>query len=80
MNIEDLTQGQETSMSKKAQSLSQTAAGVYVISQDDIQRSGATSIPDLPRLMPGRNVAQTNSNIWAVSARVSTKGSPTNCR
>jgi hypothetical protein len=39
MNIEDLTQGQETSMSKKAQSLSQTAAGVYVISQDDNQRS-----------------------------------------
>jgi len=40
-----------------------------VITQDDIRRSGANNIPDLPRMVPGVNVAQISSNIGAISLR-----------
>jgi iron complex outermembrane recepter protein len=58
-----------TSVSKKEQTLSRAAAAVFVINQDDIRRSGATSIPDLLRMAPGVEVAQINANRWAVSIR-----------
>jgi iron complex outermembrane recepter protein len=58
-----------TSVSKREQKLSQTAAAVFVITQEDIRRSGATNIPDLLRMVPGLDVAQINANTWAVSAR-----------
>ena len=63
MNIE------VTSVSKKEQKLSQAAAAVFVISQEDIRRSGATNIPDLLRMVPGIHVAQLDANIWAISIR-----------
>ncbi|HEY6267970.1 MAG TPA: TonB-dependent receptor [Candidatus Acidoferrum sp.] len=58
-----------TSVSKKEQKMSQVAAAIFVITQEDIHRSGATNIPDLLRMVPGLNVAQINSNTWAISAR-----------
>lgn len=60
---------QVTSVSKREQKLSRTAAAIFVITQEDIQRSGATNIPDLLRMVPGLDVAQINANNWAVSAR-----------
>lgn len=69
MNLEDLMQVEVSSVSKKERSLAQTAAAIFVISQEDIARSGATSIPDLLRMVPGMDVAQINSNAWATSAR-----------
>jgi len=63
MNIE------VTSVSKKEQKLSRTAAAVFVITQEDIQRSGATNIPDLLRMVPGLQVAQINGDNWAITAR-----------
>jgi iron complex outermembrane receptor protein len=69
MNIEDLMNVKVTSVSAKEQKLSRTASAVFVITQEDIRRSGATNIPDLLRMVPGLNVAQVNSNSWAVSAR-----------
>ena len=68
-SIEDLMNIQVTSVSKKEQNLSQVAAAVFVISQEDIRRSGATVIPDLLRMVPGLDVAQINANTWAISAR-----------
>jgi iron complex outermembrane recepter protein len=68
-SLEDLMNVEVTSVSKKEQKLSRTAAAVFVISQEDIQRSGATNIPDLLRMVPGIDVAQINGNTWAVSAR-----------
>ena len=68
-SLEDLMNVQITSVSKKEQKLSQVAAAVFVISQEDIRRSGATKIPDLLRMVPGLDVAQINANTWAVSAR-----------
>jgi iron complex outermembrane recepter protein len=67
--LEQLLNTKITSVSKKEQTLSQTAAAVYVINQDDIRRSGAANIPDLLRLVPGVEVAQINANRWAISIR-----------
>ena len=63
MNIE------VTSVSGKEQKISQAAAAIFVITQEDIRRSGATRIPGLLRLVPGMDVSQINANTWAVSAR-----------
>jgi iron complex outermembrane receptor protein len=68
-SLEDLLNLQVTSVSKKEQKLSKTGAAVYVVTQEDIQRSGATNIPDLLRMVPGVNVAQINANSWAISVR-----------
>ena len=68
-SLEDLLNIQVTSVSKKEQKLSQTPAAVFVITQEDIRRSGATNIPDLLRMVPGLDVAQINANTWAISAR-----------
>jgi iron complex outermembrane receptor protein len=69
MNIEDLMNVKVVSVSKKEQKLSQTAAAIFVITPEDIRRSGATSIPDVLRMVPGINVAQINGSTWAISAR-----------
>jgi iron complex outermembrane recepter protein len=68
-SLEDLMNVQVTSVSKKEEKLSRTAAAIFVISTEDIQNSGATNIPDLLRMVPGMNVAQINANAWAISAR-----------
>jgi iron complex outermembrane receptor protein len=54
---------------KKMQRVQDVAAAVFVISQDDIHRSGATNIPDVLRMVPGIQVAQINANKWAITAR-----------
>ena len=69
VSLENLMNVEVTSVSKKEQKLSQVAAAIFVISQEDIARSGATGIPDLLRMVPGLNVAQINANTWAISAR-----------
>jgi iron complex outermembrane recepter protein len=69
LSVEDLMNVDVTSVSKKEQKASKTAAAIFVITKEDVRRSGATNIPDLLRLVPGLNVAQINANIWAISAR-----------
>src|SRR2546428_6945625 len=68
-SIENLMNVEVTSVSKKEQKLSQVAAAIFVITQEDIRRSGALNIPDLLRMVPGLDVAQINANTWAISAR-----------
>ncbi|HSB76317.1 MAG TPA: TonB-dependent receptor, partial [Terriglobales bacterium] len=51
------------------QELKNIPAAVYVITQEEIRRSGAASIPDLLRLVPGAEVAQIDNNTWAISIR-----------
>ncbi len=58
-----------TSVSKKDQPVQQTAAAVYVLTNEDIRRAGVTSIPDALRLVPGVQVAQVNAGEWAVGIR-----------
>lgn len=68
-SLEDLMNVQVTSASKKEQKLSEVPAAIFVISQEDIRRSGARNIPDLLRMVPGLDVAQINASTWAISAR-----------
>jgi iron complex outermembrane receptor protein len=67
--LEELMDIQLTSASRKEQRVGAVPAAVYVITQEDIRRSGMTTLPDVLRLAPGVQVAQINSNKWAVSIR-----------
>lgn len=69
LSLEELLQVTVTSVSRKPQSLSTSAAAVFVISQNDIQRSGARTLPDLLRMVPGLQIAQIDASTWAVTAR-----------
>jgi len=69
MSLEDLLNVQVTTVSKVPHSLLTSAAAIYVIDQDDIQRSGVNSIPELLKMVPGMSVAQLDANRWAISGR-----------
>jgi iron complex outermembrane receptor protein len=56
-------------VSRRPQRLSQTAAAVFVITQEDIRRSGVTSVPDALRLALGVQVAQISASQWAIGVR-----------
>jgi iron complex outermembrane recepter protein len=69
VSIEDLMDVEVTSASKKEQKLSRVAAAIFVITPEDIRRSGATSIEDALRIVPGLDVAEINGSTWAIGAR-----------
>ena len=69
LSLEELSNVQITSVSKRSEKASEAASAVYVITQEDIRRSGMTTIPELLRMVPGLNVAQSSSRQWAVSSR-----------
>jgi iron complex outermembrane receptor protein len=68
-SLEDLMNMEISSANRKEQRAEDVPAAVYIITHDDIRRSGMTSVPDLLRLVPGVQVAQINSNKWAISVR-----------
>src|SRR5580692_8412549 len=68
-SLEELMDIKVISASKKEESLFKTAAAIFVITQEDIRRSGMTRIPDLLRMVPGVDVAQIDGVGWAVSVR-----------
>ena len=69
LNVEDLMNVEVTSVARHAERLLDAASAIQVITQDDIRRSGATSIPEALRLADNLQVAQKNSHDWAISAR-----------
>ena len=69
LSLEDLLSTEVSSVAKKPQRVDESAAAVFVVSQDDIRRSGATTIPDILRMVPGMEVAQLPSGGAAVTAR-----------
>ena len=69
MSLEELLDLEITSISKKPQKWFKSPAAVFVITQEDIRRSGATSIPEVLRLAPGVHVARIDGNKWAISIR-----------
>ena len=69
LSLQELLEIEVTSVSKQAEPLSRAAAAIYVITSDDIRRSGASSIPQALRDVPGLHVAQIDSQKWAVSSR-----------
>jgi iron complex outermembrane receptor protein len=68
-SLEDLLAVEVTSVSKKEESLFRAPSAIAVLTGEDIRRSGATSIPDALRLVPGLHVAAIDGNKWAVTAR-----------
>src|SRR5258708_35895262 len=69
VSIENLMNMEVTSVSKKAQKLSQVAAAIFVITKEDIRRSGGTNIPDVLRMVPERDVAQVNRSARSIVSR-----------
>jgi iron complex outermembrane recepter protein len=70
LSLDDLMKVQiVTSVGKKEQNLNNAAAAIFVITQEDIQRIGATTLADALRLAPGVQVARYNSHGWAISIR-----------
>src|SRR5438876_2402588 len=67
--IETLLQIEVTSVARKSEKLSESPAAISVVTQDDIRRFGATSIPEALRLVPGLEVARLDASQWAISAR-----------
>jgi iron complex outermembrane receptor protein len=69
LSIQELMDLEITSVSRKPQKIAEAASAVYVISQEDIRRSGLTSIPEILRMAPGLHVAQITSSKWAITSR-----------
>ena len=69
LSLEQLGDVKVTTASKQPEKVWRTPAAIYVITQEDIRRSGATSIPEILRLAPGVEVSRTDSDHWAVGIR-----------
>ncbi|MBW2667507.1 MAG: TonB-dependent receptor, partial [Deltaproteobacteria bacterium] len=69
LSLDDLLQLEVTTVSRRAQKISESAAAITVITNEEIRRSGMTTIPDLLRMVPGLHVANIDANKWAVTAR-----------
>src|SRR5688500_5214629 len=69
MSVDELLNVEVTSVSRREEGLRNAAAAVAVITRDDLRRSGATTLPEALRLVPGLHVGRQNSNTWAVSSR-----------
>jgi len=69
LSLEQLGNIEVTTASKQPVKVSRTPAAIYVITQEDIRRSGATSIPEVLRLAPGVEVARIDAVKWSVGIR-----------
>ncbi|MDP1549981.1 MAG: TonB-dependent receptor [Nitrosomonas sp.] len=69
LSIEELMKIEVTSASRRSQKLSEVSSAIFVITQDDIRRSGATSIPEALRMAPGVEVARVGTDKWSISVR-----------
>ena len=69
LSIEELGNIQITSVSRHAERLSDAPAAIFVITREDIRRSGATRLPEALRLAPNLEVARVSASSYAISAR-----------
>lgn len=69
LSIEELMNVEVVSVVKQTQRLSDAASAIFVITADDIRRSGVASVPEALRLAPGVQVARVDANKWAISVR-----------
>jgi len=69
LSLEELSQIEVTSPSKEPTPAFRSPVAIYVITGDDIRRSGVTTIPDALRLAPGVEVAQIDGSKWAIGIR-----------
>ncbi len=69
LSLEQLMNVEVTSASRKSQSLGEVAGAIFVISAEDIRRSGVTSVAEALRMVPGVHVGRIDDTRWAVTAR-----------
>jgi len=69
LTLEELMDIQVTSVSKGEEDFFKAASAIFVITQEDLRRSGVNTIPEALRMVPGVQVAQIDSSTWAISAR-----------
>ena len=69
MSLEELTHVEITSLSRRPEALSGAMTSIFVITADDLRRSGATSLPEALRLAPNLQVARASAYGYAISAR-----------
>jgi iron complex outermembrane receptor protein len=69
LSLEQLSDLEVTSVSRRPEPISKAPASVYVITNEDIRRSGAVSLPEVLRLAPNLEVAEVNAHDYAISAR-----------
>lgn len=69
LSIEELANYEVTSVSKRAERLGDAPSSIFVISHEDILRSGATSVPEVLRLAPNLQVTQAGSSRYVITAR-----------
>jgi iron complex outermembrane recepter protein len=69
ISLEDLMNMKVTSVSKREQKIADAAAAIFVITHEEIRRSGARNIPEALRLAPGLEVARIDENKWAIASR-----------
>src|SRR5437667_283469 len=69
LSVEELMGVEVTTVSRRESTVGESPAAVFVITPEDIRRSGATTFPELFRMVPGMDVARIDNNKWAISAR-----------
>src|SRR5947207_13719372 len=69
LSVEQLMNVEVMSVSRRPERLLRAPSAIQVITQNDIQRSGASSLPEALRLANNLDVAQVDSRQWAISAR-----------
>lgn len=69
LSLEELLDTEVFSVSREDEGLMGTAAAVSVLTREDLRRSGASSVAEALRLVPGMHVSRINTSAWAISAR-----------
>src|SRR5712671_2030556 len=69
LSLDELFNQEITTVSKHSERLAAAASAIEVITQEDIRRSGATSLPEALRLAPNLTIAQVDSRQWSISSR-----------
>lgn len=69
LDLEELLDTEIVSVSRKSERLVDAPAAIYVVTQQDIRRSGATSIPEALRMVPGLQVSRVSGSAWAIASR-----------
>jgi len=69
LSLEDLMRVEVTSVTRRNQALSHSAAAIFVITSEDIRRSAATTVPELLRMAPGLLVTRLDGSKWSIASR-----------